>query len=139
MGGAQFGLPGAIDRLRITDETALVILAASDPANAYGSVIPWPDGPGRPTRRAGARVAILDGQLIAWMDTAGKRTLIFTDELEHAARALHELAQRHGKASILEIDGESVHDHHLAPPFVTLASLPGTRGLLLGPAATKLR
>ncbi|MDA2979135.1 MAG: DEAD/DEAH box helicase [Actinomycetota bacterium] len=132
MGGAQFGLPGAIDRLRITDETALVVLAACDPANAYGAIIPWPDGPGRPTRRAGARVAILDGQLIAWMDAAGKRTLVYTDNLEHAARALRELAQRHGKASILEIDGEAAHDHHLAPSLRDAGFTPGYKGFTVG-------
>ena len=92
----------------------------------------YPDGPGRPTRRAGARVAILDGQLIAWMDAAGKRTLVYTDNLEQAARALRELAQRHGKASILEIDGEAAHDHHLAPSLRDAGFTPGYKGFTVG-------
>ena len=44
MGGAQFGLPGAEDRLREEDrpEAPTVILAACDPAHAYGLALPWP-------------------------------------------------------------------------------------------------
>ena len=72
LGGAQFALPGAVDRMRaLTDprggrggsggrspqdrgdpgrssprgSTALV-LAAADPAQPYGAALPWPDRPG---------------------------------------------------------------------------------------------
>ena len=45
LGGAQFALPGAVDRLRSvrepTDERPLV-LAATDPANPYGITVEWP-------------------------------------------------------------------------------------------------
>ncbi|MCP3859439.1 MAG: hypothetical protein GY704_07280, partial [Phycisphaeraceae bacterium] len=40
LGGAQFGIPGAVDRLRSRDATGLFPLAASDPANAYGAAVP---------------------------------------------------------------------------------------------------
>lgn len=137
MGGAQFGLPGAIDRLRMNDDTNLVVLAACDPANAYGTIVPWPDGPGRPTRRAGARVAIRHGNLIAWMDPSGKRTLVFTDDHDSASSALRELAQRHGKASILEIDGEAAHDHQLASSLRDAGFTPGYKGFTVGPIRNK--
>ncbi len=43
-GGAQFALPGAVDRLRAcrTSEPEARIVAAADPANAWGSLVPWP-------------------------------------------------------------------------------------------------
>ena len=45
LGGAQFGLSAAIERLRTmrTDEPAgPLVLAATDPANPYGATLPWP-------------------------------------------------------------------------------------------------
>ncbi|KAA3641880.1 MAG: DEAD/DEAH box helicase, partial [Armatimonadetes bacterium] len=133
LGGAQFGLPGAIDRLRSHNTDSLVILAAADPANAYGTIVAWPDGPGRPTRKAGARVAMRGGQVLAWMDPAGKRTLVFTADPTEASTALRLLAQRHGKATILEIDGESVHDHELAATLRETGFTPGYKGFTVGP------
>lgn len=46
LGGAQFAYPGTVDRLRrVRDEDAedeVVALAAADPANPYGWLLPWP-------------------------------------------------------------------------------------------------
>lgn len=45
LGGAQFAQPGAIDSLRKgqeDDQPEAVVLAATDPANPYGVVMPWP-------------------------------------------------------------------------------------------------
>jgi ATP-dependent Lhr-like helicase len=46
MGAAQFALPSAIDLLRSfrlePDKPEAVYVAASDPANAYGGLLPWP-------------------------------------------------------------------------------------------------
>ena len=39
LGGAQFALAGAIDRLREESDPRLVILAATDPANPYGAAL----------------------------------------------------------------------------------------------------
>jgi len=53
LGGAQFALPGAVDRLRSDRRdrsTTPLILAATDPANAYGLSLPWPQRPGAETR-----------------------------------------------------------------------------------------
>src|SRR5205823_3715680 len=45
LGGAQFALPGAVDRLRACREsgTGTLVLAATDPANPYGVALPWPE------------------------------------------------------------------------------------------------
>ena len=54
LGGAQFALPGAVERLRspaAADEPPLV-LAAVDPAQPYGAALPWP------ARRARAKPAV---------------------------------------------------------------------------------
>ena len=56
LGGAQFAYPGTVDRLRrVRDEdaeTEVVALAATDPANPYGWLLPWP-----PLSSAGATSA----------------------------------------------------------------------------------
>ncbi len=66
LGAAQFAMDGAVDRLRAVStardrrdpETVpeAVVLAAADPANAYGAALPWPESPdGAGTSRAGRR------------------------------------------------------------------------------------
>ena len=47
LGGAQFALPGAVDRLRASEGNTLerrppVVLDAVDPAQPYGASLPWP-------------------------------------------------------------------------------------------------
>ncbi len=90
LGAAQFAQPGAIDLLRdareVRDEVVTVTIAATDPANPYGVLIPWPirhdegDQPassrsGQATRSAGARVVIVNGRMAAWI-SRGDRQLI---------------------------------------------------------------
>ncbi|MDQ1402324.1 MAG: ATP-dependent helicase Lhr and Lhr-like helicase [Actinomycetota bacterium] len=76
LGGAQFALPGAVDRLRaFRDRTPdgvpqIVVLAATDPANAYGLSIPWPVK--GPQRAAGAYVVLLDGLASLYVDKGGR-------------------------------------------------------------------
>ncbi len=75
LGGAQFALPGAVDRLRAYRDlagerlgaaTSAVVLAATDPANPYGVAFGWPevvgDVGGRAARAAGSYVVLLDGR-----------------------------------------------------------------------------
>src|SRR3712207_7571617 len=45
LGGAQFALPGAVERLRAQredDRERPVVLAATDPSQPYGAVLKWP-------------------------------------------------------------------------------------------------
>ena len=77
--GAQFAWPGAIDRLRETprgSSARVDVLAAVDPANAWGSVLPWPqlaDPDAKPARRVGGTVVLIDGALALWIEPKGKR------------------------------------------------------------------
>ena len=72
LGGAQFALPGAVDRLRArrvrerhrpTTPPPLV-LAATDPAQPYGAALPWPESAGPAARAAGAYVVLHRGRPI---------------------------------------------------------------------------
>ena len=63
LGGAQFALPGAVERLRAQrddDAAPPLVLAATDPAQPYGGVLRWPKVvEGRtPARQAGAHVVL---------------------------------------------------------------------------------
>ena len=69
LGGAQFALPGAVERLRDLREPGrepeAVVLAAADPAQPYGAALPWP-------ARAGGRASRTAGSTSCW-STAGRR------------------------------------------------------------------
>src|SRR5438270_1344208 len=74
LGGAQFALAGAVDRLRhAPDEDAApkpLVLAATDPANPYGVALPWPVK--GPQRAAGAYVVLLDGLPSLYLERGGR-------------------------------------------------------------------
>ncbi|MEO3853102.1 ATP-dependent helicase [Streptomyces sp. B8F3] len=56
-----------------------LVLAAADPANAYGAALPWPEPPPgtthKPGRKAGALVVLVDGDLALYVERGG-RTLL---------------------------------------------------------------
>lgn len=99
LGAAQFAMDGAVDRLRAAatarDRTdagtpgRALVLAAADPANAYGAALPWPESPGgvghKPGRKAGALVVLVDGELILYMERGGKSLLAWPTEPDHPA------------------------------------------------------
>ena len=94
LGGAQFALPGAVDRLRnFRDGTPggldkVVLLASTDPANPFGVSLPWPtldpnlseeaEPPSvpakrpRPQRIAGSFVIFVDGRLSLYVEKGAK-------------------------------------------------------------------
>lgn len=137
LGGAQFGTPGSIDRLRmsvkhVSDENRVELLEAGDPANPYGSIFPWPESEGKPTRTAGATVATADGEATAWMDRAGKRVVLFSDELGVCANAIEDLARRHGRAQIEVVDSTPLVDHPIAAALRERGFSAGYKGYTLG-------
>jgi ATP-dependent Lhr-like helicase len=71
MGAAQFAHSGAIDMLRSLrtepDRPEAVHLAACDPANPYGNLLPWPGENHGMARTAGASVVLVNGQLAAFL------------------------------------------------------------------------
>jgi ATP-dependent Lhr-like helicase len=131
-GGAQFGLPGAIDQLRSVDTSELMVLQAADPASPFGFTIPWPDTEGRPTRTAGARIATAHGSLIAWMDGTGRRVCTFSDDLPRTAAAIEALALAHGSVSLSHIGATRIYDHELAAGLLDLGFNSGYKGFTLG-------
>ena len=87
LGGAQFALPAALDQLRSMreppEEPRAVIVAATDPANPYGSTLKWPERTsGGPTRIAGALVVLVDGFLAAYLRRGERELLLFAPETE---------------------------------------------------------
>jgi ATP-dependent Lhr-like helicase len=107
LGGAQFAVASTVDRLRSyldgvdpeRREYHAVVLAAADPANPYGAALPWPsrkltdeDATHRPGRKAGALVAIVDGELAWFLERGGRSLLSFTADAEAHASAATALA-----------------------------------------------
>ncbi|HET8717044.1 MAG TPA: ATP-dependent helicase [Nocardioidaceae bacterium] len=129
LGAAQFGIPGAVDRLRSLApdlgsapgaERTAVTLAATDPANPYGAALPWPervggeDGAGhRPGRKAGALVVLVDGAPAVYVERGGRTLLTFTqdpDLLGPGVRALATAVRQGalGKITVERADGEAI-------------------------------
>ncbi len=144
LGGAQFALPGAVERLRAQNrsEEPPTVLAAVDPAQPYGAALPWParpDGEGarRPARVAGAQVVLIDGQPIVYLERAGRalQTLVAADDprLPAALAALVERV-RSGQIKRLaleRVDGEPAMNSALGPALVALGFQEGPRRLTL--------
>jgi ATP-dependent helicase Lhr and Lhr-like helicase len=121
LGGAQFALPAAIERLRTmrTDEAAgALVLAATDPANPFGATLPWPkrdeDSNRRPARVPGAYVVTIDAEPVLYVERGGKGLVplraVDQDWLRTALEALAEAVKR-GRVPRLGIerfDGEPV-------------------------------
>ena len=115
MGGAQFALPGAVERLRSaqrpcrsepgrgwsTSEAArTLVLAAADPAQPYGAALPWPKREGqerRPARVAGAYVVLVADEPVLYVERGGRGLLTLAegrdeDRRRRVAEALRALA-----------------------------------------------
>ncbi|MDQ2623210.1 MAG: DEAD/DEAH box helicase [Actinomycetota bacterium] len=79
LGGAQFALAGAVERLRSqpVDDESLVVLAATDPANPYGATLKWPklESRRRPSRTPGAYVLLRAGLPLLYLEKGGKGIL----------------------------------------------------------------
>ena len=118
LGGAQFALPGAVERLRSLPEAdgSYLVLAATDPANPYGASLPWPklEGGRRPGRTPGAHLLLRDGEPLVFLERGGRGLLRLAPlegaDLEAAMRALAEAvaAGRLRKLAIEKLDGEPV-------------------------------
>jgi ATP-dependent helicase Lhr and Lhr-like helicase len=144
LGGAQFALAGAVDRMRALADTrseaVTQVLAAADPANPYGAALPWPErqteGGHRPGRKAGAVVVLVDGRLVFYVEKGGKTLLSYLEDddlLQPAVDALV-LAARDGvlgKLSVERADGEPVLDAPFAGALMEAGFRPTSRGLRL--------
>jgi ATP-dependent Lhr-like helicase len=153
-GATQFALPGADERLRAkrltTEATTTLVLAAVDPANPYGAILPWPtranaaDG-GRFSRSAGAYVIIHEGALIGYLPRGGQT--LFTIEQDHLplpqeavtalAKALAKWAAISFRRAFLlsAIDNVDAAQHHFARAFTEAGFNMSGKGLLLRSAS----
>ena len=132
LGGAQFTLPGVVDRLRAAaakESNEVIVLATADPANPYGWLVPWPTSPGDATARraTGATVILRNGVPVFFVERGGKRMVSFESAADPllaaaAAAALGKIASRQRGRSlrIAQIDGQSARTSPLAD--VLLAS-----------------
>ena len=143
LGGAQFALPGAVERLRSLEpeERTPLVLAAVDPAQPYGGALPWPnradDTSRRPARVAGAYVVLNAGEPVLFLERGGRglQTLVAFDDprLEPALAAIvAEVRERRIRRVALEqVDGAPAMSSALAPVLVALGFQEGPRRLTL--------
>ena len=104
LGGAQFALAGAVERLRSLPhaEGEYLILAATDPAQPYGAALPWPkrDGGRRPARTPGAYVLLRDGNPILYVERGGKSIVRLVElEGEELVEAVSQLSAGGARAA----------------------------------------
>ncbi len=139
LGGLQFAIPAAVDRMRsLPADSGALVLAATDPANAFGAALPWPEHPGthRPGRKAGALVVLVNGELCLYVERGGKSLLSWSDDtdvVQPAADALA-LAVRDGmlgRLSVERADGAAVAHSPLAEALEAAGFHPTPRGLRL--------
>ena len=143
----QFALPGADDRLRLlrepTPNVTAVTLSATDPANPFGAALPWPESESRLERAIGARVIILNGTLIGYVNRSTQGLVTFcsgtaVDQQSRHAALLSALrsavdSRGHGALIIREINGRSAIKSPLARDFLRLGFVSTHEGLLCRP------
>ena len=138
MGGLQFAHPGAVDRLRSPDSApATIVLAAADPANPYGTLLPWPEtSEGRVSRSAGAYVILFGGDPLLFLEKGGRRAALLTPDPElrpAAAGAMGEIGERNRRLRLETIDGQPAESHPLGALLTENGFAPAPRGLAYRP------
>jgi ATP-dependent Lhr-like helicase len=143
LGGAQFALPGAVERLRElrrADDEEPLVLAAADPAQPYGGVLPWPKrAAARAARVAGAHVVLLGGEAVLYVERGGRSLLPLRDpEPDWLRRAVDALvawvrADRGRRLSVERFDGRPVVESDVLPLLVDAGFLAGPRRAVLRP------
>jgi len=138
MGAAQFAMPAAVDLLRSLRlepaKAEVVYLAATDPANPYGVLLPWPrlevEGAEAPppmmARAASAGVILINGEIAAFMRRRNPALRVFLPEAEpERGQFAHELAKKLAEIAIRRqtrrqglligaIEGAPAREHFLA-------------------------
>ncbi len=129
LGGAQFALPGAVERLRAQkapEEAPPLVLAATDPAQPYGAALPWPKRESdrerepasrpqrRPSRTPGALVVLAGSEPVLYLERGGRalQSLVASDDARVpaalAALADHARAGHIRRIALEKVDGEPV-------------------------------
>jgi ATP-dependent Lhr-like helicase len=135
VGAAQFALPPVLDLLRslreVPESPEVAVLAATDPANPYGTLLRWPAPEGAVlrgfSRSAGSQVVLVDGALSAYLWRGGRQLWVWLPEGEpergRGARAVASalgtiaargLAERRGGMLLEEVNGAPATESPLA-------------------------
>ncbi|MGW1726548.1 ATP-dependent helicase [Streptomyces sp. NPDC002306] len=146
--GSGSGFPDRRTRPAPAPGSRAVVLAAADPANAYGAALTWPEPPTgaghKPGRKAGSLVVLVDGDLALYMERGGKTLLAWPEDpdgtatddprLREAAAALAAAARAGslGTVTVERVNGASA----LTSPLGTL--LEGA-GFIATPRGLRLR
>jgi ATP-dependent Lhr-like helicase len=144
LGGAQFALSAAVERLRAlrTDESHVgtLVIAATDPANPYGASLPWPkreyNGRG-PARVPGAYLVTVDGEPVLFAEKNGRNLVPLVEHDDELVRqALEALAEHVHKGRIRQLaverfDGEPIVASEMEPVLIELGFRQGPRKLTL--------
>jgi ATP-dependent Lhr-like helicase len=146
LGGAQFALPGAVERLREIraarrgDRPEALVLAAADPAQPYGAALPWPRRAGaRAARVAGAWVVLLDGEAALFVERGGRSLVPLREPdaewLRPALAALvsHVRAGGAKRLAVERFDGSPVAESDAMALLVEAGFLAGPRRAVLRP------
>ncbi len=154
LGGAQFALPGAVDRLRArsTGEASGsegLVLAATDPGNAYGAALAWPEASTageasappsahRPGRRVGAVVVLVAGRLVLYVERGGRTLLSFSEDAADLRAGAYALASavragNLGRLTVQKADGAPVTSGAVGEALSSAGFQLTPRGLRLRP------
>jgi ATP-dependent Lhr-like helicase len=156
VGATQFALPPALELLRalreLPEEPEVLIIAATDPANPYGTTLKWPSAKGSagqaltgeaesgraPTRTVGALVVLVNGNLAAYLPRGGRQLTVYLPEDEPArsttgralSGALARLArdEQRGGLLIADINGQPPAPHPLVPYLIEAGFNPSAMG-----------
>ncbi len=144
LGGAQFALGGAVERIRELRERGKepdgLVLAAADPAQPYGAALPWPKRAGaRASRVAGAYVVSLGGEPVLYVERGGRTLVPLRDPDETwlrpalVALVAHVRTGTGKRLAVERFDGEPVSDSDAMPLLVEAGFLAGPRRAVLRP------
>jgi ATP-dependent Lhr-like helicase len=140
LGATQFATGGALDLLRgfrdEPEEPESVMLAATDPANPYGSLVKWPAA--GLTRSVGASVILVNGLLACYIARGDKELKVFLPEDEPSrsmvakeiARALAAIVAGGARRALLitEVNDEPVARSAIAAFLVEAGFRPSAMG-----------
>ncbi len=145
LGGAQFALGGAVERLRELrpqdgEEPETLVLAAADPAQPYGAALPWPRRSGaRAARVAGAHVILLGGEPALFVERGGRSLVPLREPEEDWLRKALEALVTHVRATgtkrlaVERFDGEPVIDSECISLLIDAGFVIGPRRAVFRP------
>ena len=152
LSGAQFARPGIVDRLRgmRPEETTdieveakeIIYLSVIDPANPWGSLLPWPETGStasavKPRRVAGAWLLLHTGKPLIYLAANGRQLITFPVNLAEpglnnaAFAALHLIPKKTRRRSLIieKIDGQPIRDSKHYESMLACGFVSDYRGL----------